>query len=187
VVSVPDLADFVFAVSVRSSNAKGALAACSDRTNAMIGAIKAQGVATADIQTSQLSLSPTMNQSGTKVTGYTASNSVTVTVRKIANAGTVIDAAVAAGANEISGPTMTASNQQALYQRALRAAFANARGKAQTLASAAHLKLGTVRSMIETSSVTPFQASNGAARAVTPIEPGTIKTEADITVVFTLG
>lgn len=187
--SVPDQADFTFGVSVSAKTATAALAANSAQMNRVIGALKKRGVAPRDIQTAQISLSPNTNPGGNRVLGYTASNSVTADIRKIAAAGPIIDAAVGAGANEVSGPSLTSADAQRLYRQALEAAIANARAKAATIASAAHLTLGKIRTVVEASSAPspkPF-AGAVAASASTPVEPGTIQTEADVTVTFDVG
>ena len=185
--SVPNRADFTFGVS---ATATAALAADSSQMRRLIDALKKRGIASRDIQTAQISLSPNMNQNGSRVLGYTASNSVTARIRKIGDAGPVIDAAVAAGANQISGPSLTSADQQSLYRRALKAAIANARVKAGAIASAAHVTVGSIRSIVEASASPfpqPLAESAKAAGASTPVQPGTIQTEADVTVTFNLG
>ena len=56
----------------------------------VIGALKSNGVAAADIQTAQLSLSPNENDAGTKVINYTVTNNVTVNIRDLTKAGAII-------------------------------------------------------------------------------------------------
>src|SRR2546429_149518 len=82
------------------------------------------GVAAANIQTTQVSLDPVMSNDGTSIVGYTASDSIAVTKLGIAKAGSVVDAAVGAGANGVSGPSLSLSSQDALYDSALKAAVA---------------------------------------------------------------
>ncbi len=187
--SVPNQADFTFGVSVSAKTATAALAVNSAQMNRLIGALKKRGVAPRDIQTAQISLSPNTNPGGNRVLGYTASNSVTAHIRKIGDAGPIIDAAVGAGANEVSGPSLTSADAQRLYRAALKAAIANARAKAAAIASAAHVTLGGIRSVIEASSA-PYPkplAGGVASSASTPVQPGTIQTEADVTVTFNVG
>ena len=187
--SVPNRADFTFGVSATAPTATAALAADSSQMRRLIDALKKRGIASKDIQTAQISLSPNMNQAGNRVVGYTASNSVTTRIRKLGDAGPVIDAAVRAGANQVSGPSLTSADQQALYRRALKAAIANARVKASTIASAAHLTVGSIRSISEatTNSFPQPLAEAKAAAGSTPVQAGTIQTEADVTVTFNVG
>jgi uncharacterized protein YggE len=187
VTTIPDEADFTFGVSVTAPTANAALGADGRRMNAVIAAVKSQGVADADIQTAEISLSPNTNQAGTKVVDFTASNSVTVKTRAIAKAGSIVDAAVGAGANTISGPSLTASDQVLLTQRALKAAMADARARAQAIAAAAHVRLGAVRTVTEgsTTPVTFAPAPKASAAAQgTPVQAGTVQTEEDVTVTF---
>jgi uncharacterized protein YggE len=156
----------------------------------LINALKQRGIAARDIQTAQVSLSPNMDPNGSSVVGYTASNSVTARIRKLRDAGPIIDAAVAAGANQVGGPSLTSADQQKLYRQALKAAIANARAKASTIAAAAHLNLGSIRSISEASTTSfpqPLAESAKASGASTPVQPGTIQTEADVTVTFNVG
>jgi uncharacterized protein YggE len=187
--TVPTSAVFTFGVSANAPTAAAALAGNAAQMNKLIAALKGKGIAPADIQTAEVSLSANRNQSGSRIFNYTASNSVTALVRAIANAGPVIDAAVAAGANQLSGPTLSSTDQQALSRRALAAALADARARANVIAKAAGVRLGKVLSVSE-ESATPFPVEGRAAAspaAATPIEAGTIQIEADLTVTFAIG
>ena len=136
VTTVPDRAGFDFTVDTRGATAKAALAENSTAAAAVVAAVKNAGVADADIQTSQVSLSPQTNQDGTQIVGYSASTSISVK-STIARAGSIVDAAVAAGADGVSGPSLSISDQDAQYRDALQKAVAAAHAKAQTLADAA--------------------------------------------------
>lgn len=188
--SVPHEADFTLGVSATAKTATAATSANAAEMTRVIAALKSNGVASADIQTAQISLQPNQNDAGTKVIDYTATNSVTVDIRDLSKAGTIIDAAVSAGANQVEGPTLTVTGQQELYRAALKAAIADARTRAQAIADAAGEKLGKLRSASETSSAPiSFGAAKSAlpGAAVTPVEPGTVKTEADVTATYDLG
>jgi uncharacterized protein YggE len=183
----PDRASLAFGTVSQSRTASAAMAASSQAVTRVIDALRKAGVAKADIQTSEVSLSPRFNDTGETIIGYTATNSVTATVRKLADAGDVIDAAVGAGANQVSGPSLLASDQDAAYRNALKTAVADARGKAETLAGAAGVTLGKVTAVVE-GGATPITFAAGAAKdSVTPIEPGTQEIEASVSVTFALG
>jgi uncharacterized protein YggE len=97
----------------------------------------------------------------------------------------VIDAAVAAGANQVYGPSLSRSDQDDLYRQALRTAYADARAKAQVLAAAAGLSVGRVLAMQESGGVpVPLVDRAGAAETQVPIEPGTQSIQASVTVTF---
>jgi uncharacterized protein len=184
VTSVPDQADFTFGVSTNGNSATAALSANAKQVSKVIAVLKAQGIADRDIQTAQISISPNRNQAGTMVVNYTATNSVTARTKSIVKAGEIIDAAVRAGANLVGGPSLTPSDHQALSRRALKAAIADARARAQVIAAAAHVKLGRVRSVAEAGSNPIISPVADKSFATTPVEAGTVQTEADVTVTF---
>lgn len=186
VTSVPNEAQFSFGVTTTGKTAKQALAANSARMSRVIEAIKGQGVRDADIRTSRISLTPTTNRDGTAIVGFSATNSVAVTSRKIATAGSIVDAAVGAGANLVGGPSLTRSDRRLLIRKALAAAVADARARAQAIASAAKVKLGRVRTVTEGSSSPVISAAPSvrAGSTTTPVEPGTVQTEENVTVTF---
>ena len=185
VTTVPDRASFAFTVETRAATAAAALAQNATETRAVISAVKAAGVADDDIQTAQVSLSPQTNDTG-KVTGYVASNTITANIRQLDRAGRVVDAAVAAGATGISGPSLFRSDQDALSRSALKDAVANARTKAEALAAAANVSLGRVRAIVEGGGEVPVlgAAAKAGAPASTPIEPGTTEITATVTVTY---
>ncbi|MBV8562153.1 MAG: SIMPL domain-containing protein [Actinobacteria bacterium] len=184
--TVPDRASFQFGVTTNARDAKAALAQNASDAAAVIAALKAAGIPASDIQTSGVSLSPQTSPDGTSVIGYTASNTVTAAM-PIEKAGTVVDAAVNAGANNVYGPSLTVSDQSSLYQDALKKAFADAKGKAQALAAAAGVQLGAVESIDEGDNAPialPMAAK--AADGSTPIEPGTQQIQASVSVTFSV-
>jgi uncharacterized protein YggE len=186
---VPDRASFTFGVSSNAATAAAALSASSDAADRVVAALQKAGVAKADLQTSDVSLSPRTSENGDKILGYTASVSVAATVRKLASAGAVVDAAVGAGANQVSGPNLLVSDESSAYRAALKDAIADARAKAQTLASASGLTLGAVTSVTEGSAPTPVPlfGPKEAAGATPPVEPGTQEVDASVTMVFATG
>jgi len=185
---VPDRADVGFGVTTRAATAAAALAADAKAMTKLIAALKAAGIAPADIQTQLVSLSPQISPNG-RVVAYEASNSVQARIRGIDRVGPIIDAAVAAGANTIDGPSLARSDADALYRRALAAAVSHARVKAAALAKAAKVKLGRVLRIVEGSSASPVPLAGESAKAAapaTPIEPGTTRIEASVTVTYAL-
>ncbi len=185
----PDQASFTFGASNDAATAADALSGSSTAADRIVAALQKAGVAKADIQTSDVSLSPRTNSNGDKIIGYTASLSVTATVRKLASAGAIVDAAVGAGANQVSGPNLLVSDQSSAYRSALKDAVADARAKAQTLAAASGLTLGAITSVTEGSAPTPvpFAGPKQAAGAAPPVEPGTEEIDASVTVIFATG
>jgi len=188
--AVPDRAQFSFGVTTQGTTAVQALAANASLARKVIAALKATGVPASDIRTDSVQLSPNVSDDGSTIVGYSATNSVSATLRELGKAGSVVDAAVEAGANQVSGPSLVRSDQNALYRSALRAAVANARAKAQALARASDVSLGSVQSVVEGSAApppVPLEKAAGDMAASTPIEPGTQTIEADVTVEFAVG
>ncbi len=185
--TVPDTAAMSFGVTTQAATASAALAQNSAEAAKVIAAVKGAGVAAKDIQTQAVSLQPRTNETGEAILGYTAFNTVGVTVRELGRLGAVIDGAVAAGANTVGGPSLTSGDNDALYRSALKAALANARAKAETLADAAKRSLGAVQSISEGSGPTPIPlAGRDAAAPSVPVEPGTQHIQATVTVTFAL-
>jgi uncharacterized protein YggE len=183
----PDRASFAFGTVSQAATAKAALAASSQSVSRVIAALEKAGVARADIQTADVSLSPQTNDKGAAIVGYVASNTVTATIKRIGDAGNIVDAAVEAGANQVSGPNLLASDQDAAYRNALKGAVADARAKAETLANASGSTLGKVTAIVEGGGATPMPFAAGATSSSVPIEPGTQKIEATVSVTFALG
>jgi uncharacterized protein len=183
--TTPDRAAFSFGVTDQAATATAALSRNSDAIAKVIAALEGHGIASADIQTQAVSLSPRTSDNGA-IVGYTASNSVSAQ-STVARAGETIDAAVGAGATDVSGPAFTTSDQDALYRQALQAAIADAKAKAQALAAAAGLSLGGATTIVESSSTPiPFVDKAAAAPSSTPVQPGTQRVTASVTVTFAL-
>jgi uncharacterized protein len=184
VTAVPDRATFGFSIETRAKTASAALAQNSTDAAAVIAALKDAGVTSANIQTSQVSLNPQTSQDGTTIVGYAASNSVTVRTA-LASAGKIVDAAVGAGANGVSGPSLDVSDQASLYRDALHKAVDNAKLKAQALADATGLSLGAVLTVTEGGSATPFPIGDKmSAVGGVPIEAGTQQIQASVTITY---
>ncbi len=186
----PDRAEFSFGVETQGETSSEALDRNSKAVQKVIDALKSSGIAADDIQTQQVSVSPRYGEDGQKIVGYTATNSVSTTVQDLAKAGSVVEAAVAAGANQVYGPTFSISDQSELYSDALTKALDDARVKATAIAGAAGVQLGGVVAVVEGSSYGPpipvAEAATGAAQDV-PIEVGTQDIVATLTVTYAIG
>ena len=184
--TVPDRASFWFGVQTEGRTAAAALAANEAEMRRVVAALRSAGVAAADIQTQNVSLSPRMTENGTEIVGYTGTNNVSAQIRNLDRAGAVIDSAVSAGANQVSGPSLFRADQTAQYRQALRAAYADARAKAQTLAETMDVSVGPVLNATEASSSVPLAAEGRDAVASVTIEPGTQDVQAMVTVTFAI-
>ncbi len=183
VTTVPDTATISFGVVTQASTASAALSSNSAAAERVIAALKSAGIDAKDLRTEIVSLAPRTSEAGDQILGYTATNTISAKIRDLGRAGAVIDAAVAAGANTVQGPSLEPGDAQGLYRQALERAVADARAKAQALASAGGLTLGPISSMAEGQAAIPY-ASRDAATAAAPIEPGTQDITASVTVVF---
>jgi uncharacterized protein YggE len=184
--SVPDRAELSFGVESQGASAKAALAANAVEMRKVIAAVKAAGGT--DVKTQSVTLSPRYDDKN-EVQAFVATNSVSTTIRELARAGALIDAAVTAGANQVYGPSLSRGDVTDLYRRALTAAVANARANAQVLAAAADLSLGRVTAIVEGGGAPqplPFAADKAAGLESTPIEPGTQQTTATVSVTFSV-
>ena len=189
ITSVPDEAAFTIGVQTQGSTAREALAANSEQMSRVIAAVKAAGVAKSDIKTQDVSVSANYADEG-RIDGYSARNTVIVTVRDLSKAGAILDAASNAGANEVYGPMLSRSDQGELQAKALRGAVEDARQKAEALADAAGVRLGHVTAISEGFAGGPQPYYEGAMRVAksdAPIEPGTQDSQATVTVTFAIG
>ena len=184
VTAVPDTAQVTAGVQTQSATAADALAQNARVARRVIDAMKSAGGT--DLQTQEVSLYPRTSENG-EVVGYTASNSVTAST-KIASAGALVDAAVGAGANDVSGPTLAVSDREGLYRDALAKAMDDARAKALALAKAGGFGVGAVSSVTEQAGDVPVPLFHAAAgkEDSTPVEPGTQEFTADVSVTFAI-
>jgi|SRR5579862_62084 len=185
--ATPDKASFDFGVTTNAATASEALSKNAQQAQAIIDALKNAGVDSSDIQTSEVSLWPQTSNDGTTITGYQASNTVTVTA-PVAKSGDLVDAAVGAGANNVDGPNLSVSDQSAAYAAATKQAVADAQSKAQAIASASGLTLGGIVHISDDGSTTPgpiaYGAMDAVAKAAPPIEAGTQQVQASVTVTY---
>jgi len=179
----PDTLHVVLGVETRSGSAKEALAANNDKANALIDTLKGKGVEAKDIQTSQLSINPTYDDKGQRITGYQVDNTVTATLHDIAGAGALIDAAAAAvgDAVRVQSIGFSIDDDSALKAEARTQAVHLAQLQAEQMAKAAGVKLGAIRLISEVPATGPapyYQqydaVAKGAAAGATPapVMPG---------------
>jgi hypothetical protein len=170
--------------------------------NKVIAALKQAGIADKDIQTSNLSLNPVyaqpvigpngqMDQQEPRIIGYQVNNQVTVRQRKLAEFGKVLDTLVAAGANQINGPSFELDNAEAALDQARAEAMAKARQRAELYASAAGLKVKRVISITEGGGYSPpmpviYAKAAMADSAATPVAAGEVGLTATVSVQFEL-
>lgn len=186
--AVPDEAEFSLGVTTKGQSARAAMSANAAQMRRLNEALKAAGVAARDIQTQDVSVGSDYDADG-RSDQFVASNTVSVLIRDLDSAGTVLDAATRAGANRVYGPTLTRSDRDGLERKALEDAVANARQRAEALAVAAGVDLGAVTAISESPQIDgpelAYRASDSAASPV-PIEKGTQEIQATVSVTFAI-
>ena len=185
----PDAAMIRIGVSSQDKTAREASDANARQMTAVLAAIKSSNIAERDIQTSRLSLQPQYdpNKSGTaRLTGFQATNQVTIRIRDIGNLAAVLDSAISAGANEMSGIEFIVSDQSKLLDRARDDAIADAHRKAELYAKAAGSRLGHVVAISEEGSTPPPRPMQALRAGAVPISPGEQTLRAAVTVSYEL-
>lgn len=149
---VPDLATIRAGVVTQAATASAALADNSARMARVLAAVKRAGVANRDLQTASVSLSPQYryeNNQPQQLTGYQASNALSVRFRDIDRAGPILDALVKEGANQIDGPNLSLDNPDTALDEARTDAIKRARARAELYAKAAGLSVSRILSIGE--------------------------------------
>jgi len=194
VVISPDTADLRLGVTTTAKTVKAARDANAPAMTAVIDGLKKLGIADRDIQTTTLSLSPVYdypsNGSAPRLTGYSLTNSIAVTIRDLGKVGDAIDGALASGATTLDGVSFRVADQAAAEQQARAAAMAEAKAKGQALASAAGVSITGIASISETVAPIPYPIYAGAAGAmrdaVTPIQPGSNEVSVTVAVAYVI-
>lgn len=153
VTRTPDMATVRAGVVTQNATAATALRENAARMAQVIAGLKRAGIAERDIATANVSLQPQYRYEENKppvVTGYQASNSVSVRFRDVARAGPVLDSLVAAGANQIDGPTLSLAEPDAALDEARQDAVRRARARADLYARAAGMRVDRIVSIDET-------------------------------------
>jgi uncharacterized protein YggE len=196
VTRVPDVAIISAGVVTRSATATGALQDAANRMQRVVAALKAAGIVDRDIQTSNVSLNPEYrypdNQSP-QLTGYTASNQLTISFHDIRNSGKILDVLVAQGANQINGPNLTIEHPEAALDEARAKAIASGRARAELYARALGLHVARVVAVSESGGYAvpppappPMPMMARAEAAQTKIEPGEQKLQVNVAMTFEL-
>ena len=187
---VPDAVRFNATVSSLASTNAAALSSASKSAAAVRAALKDKGIALKDIHSANISVYPEYNytqESGTKITGYRASQSFDVLIRKASDAGTIIEAVVTAGGDnvQLGGVIPTTLNPAIATEEARAAAVANAKSKASSYAKLLGTSIGKVLFLEEQSSPiysSPFPMAKAEADSAVQIDLG----EQDVTVTITV-
>lgn len=192
----PDEATVRLGVTAQAPTARAAQEQVNRVANAVLEAVRKLGVKAEDIQTSDLSLNPVYSQGRgqenqePRITGYQASNVVSIRLEDLTKVGPVIDAGLAAGANRLEGVFFGLRKDEAARAEALTDAVREARSKAEALARALRVRLVEIVEVAEggvtiSPPPTPFRGrvmAEMAMDASTPVSAGQVGVEASVTV-----
>jgi hypothetical protein len=196
--AAPDRATLSLGAVVEAKQALEAQRQLAQVMQRVIKDIKAQGIPEAKIRTAGLTLTPVYSHpvpkagqepEAPRILGYRAANTVRVQVDDLERVGGVIDAGMAAGANQLTGLAFDIREDLKYRQQALQLAAQEARTKAEAIASALNLHLGEVLEIREEGgqALYPVERRLAApAAAGTPIQPGQIQVNASVSVRFKL-
>lgn len=188
---VPDIAVVNAGVSTQATTVKAAQDQLNKAINAVSDTVKKVGIDAKDIQTTGYNILPMYdyNNGRQRITGYQASSNLTIRVRDMEKANSVIDAATAAGANQVGGVSFDVSDKTKAQNEAREKAVAEAKQKARDAARIAGFTLGRIINYSENFGGEPrpiplmAKAEGlGSAGVPTQIEPGS----SEITVTATL-
>ncbi len=191
----PDIASISVGVVTESTDSAQAMRDNATRMNAVLAAIGKLRIADKDVQTSGVNLYPQhryVRDEAPQISGYQASNTVTVKVRDLSRLGEVMDALAGQGANQIHGPNFQIDNPEPLYDKARLAALDKARQRAKTYADALGARVLRIVSIGEGGGgyrPVPMMAMAKSADMAesTPIAPGENTVSVSLDVVFELG
>ena len=192
VTTTPDIAITQLGVQTYNTEVEPAVDENNQKAEAIIAALRAQGVEDRDMKTSYFSIYPQRDYSNNgdpnKIIGYQVNNSISVTLRDLDAIGRTLQVAITAGANTISGLSFTLDDPEPLRDEARTKAIEDARRRAESMAEAAGIELGKVISVSETSSgyyVARAESYDaGMAKSEVPIEPGELELTIQVSMVF---
>jgi len=195
VTRVPDVAIISTGVVTKAATATAALQDAANRMDRVLAALKRAGVAERDIQTSSVNLNPEyryVENQPPQLTGYTASNTLTVRFRDIRNSGKILDALVSEGANQINGPNLTIDKPEAALDEARANAVASGRARAELYARSLGMRVVRVVSVAENGGYAvpppspPMPMYARAEAADSKIVPGEQKLQVSLAMTFEL-
>lgn len=165
------------------------------KVNAIIAALKGMGIAEADMQTSNYSISPRYEyvDGRQNIIGYSVSQNLSIKVRNLSQVGAVVSRAGELGSNQVNGVNFTIDEPSMIEQAARKEAIDDAEKKALELAKSLGVRLVRVVGFSESTPGTPvpmyaYRAELDAAQSAPPvapeIQPGQLDVKATVTVTY---
>jgi uncharacterized protein YggE len=189
----PDIVTIGAGVTTQAPTAVEAMRSNAQAMNSVVERIKALGVPERDIQTTGINLGAMYDYDQTRqrqvFRGYQASNRVSVKLRDIDRTGEALDALVAAGATDLSGPDWSIDDDTAARAQARRQAMETARAQALDYARGAgyaDVRLLEISETIAPQPPMPYLRAvrAEAADAATPVQPGLVQAGVTVRVVY---
>ena len=193
--SVPDMATVSMGVISHAKTAAGVVQENAQSLSRVLGDLTTAGIAKRDIQTSSLTLSPRWNNRSSvsknppEITGFVATNTVTVRILDLGQLGVVLDGALQSGANNVQDLQFGMQNPEPLLNAARQDAVKDAISKAELYANAAGVKLGKVQLITEApqGGRSPVMLAQRAMHdGAVPIARGEVEMASSVTVVFAI-
>lgn len=197
VILKPDVVNLNVGVQLKAPTVSEAQSQSATTSAKVTEALKNAGIKPEDIKTVNYSINPDYTYEPNqppKLNGYQITNSLQVTIRDVSKTGAIIDAASAAGANQINGITYTVENNTEALKQARAAAVNDAKAKADQLAAAGGIKVGSVVNMVESAQgnepvpmvANGVKAADSAAAGAAPtqIEAGQLKVVVNVQVTY---
>ncbi|MQY23752.1 26 kDa periplasmic immunogenic protein [Nocardia sp. RB20] len=186
----PDTLNADLGVEVTAPDVSSAISTASTRAKSVIDAMVTAGAKREDIRTTDVSVQPQYGADQV-ITGYRSSNTVHVAVHDLTKASAILTAATQAGGNDtrVDSVSFALDDNAKLLTDARARAFADAKSRAEQYAVLSGSKLGTVRTIHETSSgdTTPAPTLHKqSAMSSIPLEPGTQTVTFTVTVTWNL-
>lgn len=196
----PDIVILTLGVQSQNKTVAQAQKAAVNAMNSIMQVLKGAGIAVKDIQTTQYNIQQLTrwddDQDTYIVTGYQVSNIVTVKIRDMNKAGTIIDEAAEASGDliRVNGISFMVEDPAPLLKIARDKAIQNASDKAKQISQASGVKLGKVIFISEGSNSMPvvqsaylkYSDARGMAAAPTPISQGELEFQVDVQLVYQL-
>ena len=180
----PDEAKVQFSVVTQAVTASDAASQNATQVTAVLAALRSVPGPSANLKTLSYSLNPNYsNGSQPILIGYTATNTVQVTLSDLSLIGKVIDTGIQAGANRVQGLQFDLKDDQPTRAQALKLATVQAKAHADAMASGLGLKTGAAISIQEgfATTVPPVRLGTAAPTATTPVETGTVDVTSTVT------
>lgn len=189
--AAPDVAHVTLGIETISPDPAEAVNQNSENMAAVMAAIASLGIAPANVQTVNytLSIEQVADKEGipTGETRYHVNNQIRIEVTDLAQTGDVLQKTLAAGANTVAGVEFGVADATALQQQARDKAMASAKAKAEQLAAGFGVKLGPVHNVNEFSGiVAPAPMAAGIGGGPVPVQGGSFSVSVEVQVVYDL-